>query len=206
MRVLLIGGSGTIGRRLRYALADDHEVLAAGRTSGDVSVDLASADSIERMYRALPPLDAVVAVAASGPLDDFATLTEAQLHENMKGKLYGQVNLVLIGQHHLAPGGSFTLTSGVFADEAWEGVTSGAVINGALHSFVLSAALELRERCRINVVSPALVADSVDAYGDAFPGLSVVSMEELTGHYVELVEGAMTGQVVRAYGTAPPRA
>jgi hypothetical protein len=33
----------------------------------------------------------VVAIAASGALDEFASLTEGELLENMRGKFFGQV-------------------------------------------------------------------------------------------------------------------
>jgi NAD(P)-dependent dehydrogenase (short-subunit alcohol dehydrogenase family) len=200
MRVVLVGGSGTIGRRLVPDLAHRHEVVVAGRNSGDVRVDITSAESIEAMYRQLSDIDAVVGIAVSGALDEFATLTEEQLLDNMRGKFFGQANLVLIGQRYVNPGGSFTLTSGVFADQPARGVTGGGVVSGALHSFVLSAALELQGRYRINVVSPTIVGDSIDEYAALFPGLAAVPMDTLVGHYVDCIEGEATGQIIRAYG------
>jgi NAD(P)-dependent dehydrogenase (short-subunit alcohol dehydrogenase family) len=200
MRILLIGGSGTIGRRLTPELAQRHEIVVAGRTSGDVQVDITSAESIEAMYRQVPNLDGVVGIAASGALDEFDTLTDEQLLDNMRGKFFGQANLVLIGQRYVNRGGSFTLTSGIFADVPAKRVTGGAVVSGALHSFVLSAALELEGRFRVNVVSPTMVGDSVHDFADLFPGLSVVSMASLVEHYVGCIEGDATGQIIRAYG------
>jgi NAD(P)-dependent dehydrogenase (short-subunit alcohol dehydrogenase family) len=199
MRVLVVGASGTIGRPLCAELATRHEVIAAGRSGRDVSVDITSAESIERMYKEIGAVDACVCVGASGALDRFADLTEAALLENMRGKLFGQINLVLIGQRYLADDGSFTLTSGIFADEAWPGVTGGAVISGGLHSFVLSAAIELPRRLRINVVSPTMVADSTEQFSHLFPGMKPVSMDRLIGVYVDCVEGSGTGGIVRAY-------
>lgn len=200
MRVLIVGGSGTIGRRLTPVLAERHEIVIAARNSGDVRVDITSADSVEAMYRATPGLDAVVCIAASGPLDEFGTLTEDQLLENMRGKFFGQANLVLIGQHYVNTRGSFALTSGIFADQPAAGVTSGGVVSGALHSFVLSAALELQGRHRVNAVSPTIVEDSAAEYGHLFPDLQTVSMDTLVDHYVECVEGDATGRIIRAYG------
>jgi NAD(P)-dependent dehydrogenase (short-subunit alcohol dehydrogenase family) len=200
MRIVLVGGSGTIGRRLAPELAQRHEIVVAARNSGDVRIDITSAESIEAMYQQVPGIDAVVGIAASGALDEFATLTEEQLLDNMRGKFFGQANLVLIGQRYVNPDGSFTLTSGVFADQPAKGVTGGGVVSGALHSFVLSAALELQRRYRVNVVSPTIVGDSVDEYAALFPGLSSVSMDTLVGHYVDCIEGDMTGRIIRAYG------
>ncbi|WP_147917516.1 short chain dehydrogenase [Ruania zhangjianzhongii] len=201
MKVLVVGGTGTIGRRLVPELRGlGHEVLAAGRTSGDVHVDLSSPTSITTMYRQLGAIDAVVSVAAHGVLDEFTTLTRDSLIANMQAKLFGQVDLVLIGQRHLADGGSFTLTSGIFADQAWPTVTGGAMISGALHAFVLSAALELPRRLRINAVSPTMIGDSVEVFSEHFPGMRPVPMDTLITEYLACIEGARTGQVIRAYG------
>lgn len=45
------------------------------------------------MYRHVEAIDACV--CSSGAMDDFETLTDEQLWENMRAKLMGQVNLVL---------------------------------------------------------------------------------------------------------------
>src|SRR5260370_245649 len=92
--------------------------------------------------------------AHPGALDGFSTLAVEQLHDNLQAKFYGQADPVLTGQHHCNDGASSTLTSGIFAGQAWPRVTGGAIISGALHSFVLSAALELPRGMRVNVVSP----------------------------------------------------
>ena len=201
MKIIVVGGAGTIGRRLVPMLrAHGHEVVIAGRTSGNIQVDLTSHASIESMYRQVTAVDGVVNIAAHGELDEFSTLTSAALYENMRAKFFGQVDLVLTGQHYCADGASFTLTSGIFADEAWPHVTGGGVISGALHSFVLSAAIELPRGMRINVVSPTMVGDSVDAFAHYFPGMRPVPMDELIDHYLRCVEGADTGHIIRAYG------
>ena len=199
MRILVIGASGTIGKPLCAELEKRHKVIRGGRSGSDVSVDIEAADSIESMYKQVGPLDACICVASSGALDRFDELTEAALLANMRGKLFGQINLVLIGQRYLADGGSFTLTSGIFADEAWKGVTGGAIISGALHSFVLSAAIELPRALRINVVSPTMVADSAGDFGHLFPGMEPVPMNRLTEAYVSCTEGSRTGEIVRIY-------
>ena len=201
MRIVVIGGAGTIGRRLVPALrSHGYDVVVAGRTSGDVHVDVTSHTTIEAMYREVGAVDGVVSIAAHGEFDEFSTLTSHALYENMRAKFFGQVDLVLTGQHHCADGASFTLTSGIFADQAWPHVTGGGVISGALHSFALSAAIELPRSMRINVVSPTMIGDSVDAFAEHFPGMHPVSMDELVDHYLHCVEGNNTGHIIRTYG------
>ncbi|GAA3733945.1 short chain dehydrogenase [Plantactinospora mayteni] len=201
MRIVVVGGAGTIGRRLVPALRSrGHDVVVAGRTSGDVHVDLTSPATIEAMYRRVGAVDGVVSIAAHGAPDEFGTLTSDALYENMRAKFFGQVDLVLTGQRHCADGASFTLTSGIFADQAWPHVTGGGVISGALHSFTLSAAIELPRKMRINVVSPTMVGDSVDTFAEHFPGMRPVPMDELVDHYLHCVEDDSTGRIIRAYG------
>jgi NAD(P)-dependent dehydrogenase (short-subunit alcohol dehydrogenase family) len=199
MKILIIGASGTVGRRLTAQLSNKHQVVTAGRSSGDLRVDIRSKDAIDRMFRAAGEIDACICVAESGAMDDFETLTDTEMLENMQGKFFGQVNLVLIGKQYLADGGSFTLTSGIFADEPWKGVTTGGIISGALHSFVLSAAIELKRGLRINAVSPGMVEDSASAYGHLFPGMRAVSMDTLVDAYTRCIEGNGTGEIVRIY-------
>lgn len=199
MRVLIIGGSGTIGSKLSPALKAKHEVLTAGRKSGDYTVDIASEESIKTLFDQVDNIDACICIAASGPLDDFNTLSERKLHEDLKGKMFGQINLVLIGQHFLNDYGSFTLTTGVFADQPYKGVTGGAIASGALHSFVLSASIELPRHIRINAVSPSLIEDSVKDFGHLFPGLEPVSMERIVMAFTEAVESNITGKILRVH-------
>lgn len=199
MKILIIGATGTIGQRITPVLAERHEIITAGRNSGDYRVDITSGEAIRALFEQVKMVDACICIAASGPMDDFRTLTEKQLLDDMKGKLFGQINLVLIGQHYLNTGGSFTLTSGIFADEPAKGVTGGAVTSGALHSFVSAAAIELENDIRINCVSPGMVEDSAKAYGHLFPHLHGVSMQRIIDAYVTSVEGTQTGGVFRVY-------
>lgn len=199
MRILIIGAGGTIGKRLTPALQQRHEIITAGRNSGDVRVDVSRKESIVKLFEQVKNIDACICIAASGPLDNFQTLTEEQLLEDMKGKFFGQVNLVLTGQHFLNAGGCFTLTSGVFADLPAKGVTGGGVTSGALHSFVLSAALELRNGLRINCVSPGMAEDSEKDFGHLFPELKPVAMTRLVEAYTASVEGRKTGEIFRVY-------
>lgn len=199
MKILVIGANGTIGKRLTPTLEKQHEVITAGRNSGDIRVDISSESSIKNMFDSLKDIDACICIGASGPMDNFSTLTEKQLLEDFKGKLFGQMNLVLIGQHYLKDDGCFTLTSGVFADFPHKGVTGGAVISGALHSFVLSASIELPRGLRINVVSPGMAEDSAKDFGYLFPSLTPVSMTDLTAAYEKTIEEKITGQILRVY-------
>jgi len=177
-----------------------HELVLAGRNSGDVRVDITRAASIEAMYEQVGALDAVICTAGTGYYGPFDSMTGELMMPGIQGKLLGQVNLVLTGKNYVKAGGSFTLTSGIAAEHPARNGTCVAMINGAVNSFVLGAAQEMKQERRINVVSPGLVEDSFERYGAAFPGYNLVNMDKLANAYVLSVEGAVNGKVLKVYG------
>ena len=200
MRILIVGGKGTIGREVSAHFAKKHEVLVGGRTAGEVVVDIADSQSILKMYETTGKVDAVVCIAGEAKWAAFDVLTEADYDIGLRSKLMGQVNLVRIGRSFLNPGGSFTLTTGILADHPVQHTASAAMVNGGIHSFVKAAALELfNEGTRINVVSSGLVEEAVERYEAYFPGYNPIPMWKVINGYVECVEGHGTGQIIRIY-------
>ncbi|MHA4811210.1 short chain dehydrogenase [Flavitalea flava] len=199
MKILLIGGNGTIGKRVAEALKARHELIIGGRASGDIHVDIASEGSIANMFRQVGKLDACICTAGTGFYGPFETMTAEHMRPGLEGKLMGQVNLVLIGKEYLREGGSFTLTSGIASEMPARNGTCVAMINGAINSWVLGAAQELRQDRRINAVSPGLVEDSYERYGAFFPGYDLVPMSKVVNAYLLSVEGAITGKILRVY-------
>lgn len=199
MKILIIGGAGTIGKKVSAHLAKKHEVITAGRNSGDVKVDIADSKSIEAMYKSVPNLDAVICTAGEAKWDAFDALSEEDFHIGLNDKLMGQVNLVRIGKDYLNDNGSFTLSTGILADDPIVMTTSAAMVNGGIHSFVKAVSLELKRGLRINAVSPGLVEDAVDIYEDYFPGHNPIPMTKVVNGFVKSVEGKGTGKIIRIY-------
>jgi len=117
MKILLIGASGTIGKRISAQLSKKHEIISGGRTNANVEVDITDSASIEKMYQAVSSIDAVICAAGPAKFGLLAELTEDDFYIGIRGKMMGQVNLVRIGQKYLNDNGSFTLTTGILADE-----------------------------------------------------------------------------------------
>ncbi|MBK8466610.1 MAG: short chain dehydrogenase [Chloracidobacterium sp.] len=199
MKIILIGASGTIGKRIYDRFAKKHEVVQASRSGGDVSVDITDAASIQKMYESVKGIDTVICVAGPAKFGAFSELTEEDFYVGIRGKMMGQVNLVRIGQKYLNDGGSFTLTTGILADEPVFGSVSLSLVNGAVNSFAKAAAQELPRGMRINVVCPTVVEDSAEAYAEFFPGFDPVSMDRVVNGYVRAVETRMTGEIIRIY-------
>ncbi|WNJ19016.1 short chain dehydrogenase [Pontibacter sp. G13] len=197
MKILIIGGHGTIGRHVAQALQSTDEVITGGRSKGDVHIDLSKSETIEEAYRELPDLDAVICVAGEAKWAPFAEMDYADYEIGLKSKLMGQVELVRLGTRMLGPEASFTLSTGILADDPVPMTTSSAMVNGAIHSFVLAASLEMPHRQRINVVCSGLVEDSVDKYAAYFPGHDPVPMSRVTNAYIKCLRIPINGKIVR---------
>ncbi|MCJ7715662.1 MAG: short chain dehydrogenase [Anaerolineales bacterium] len=193
MKILIIGGQGTIGRRVRDHFSKKHQVIIGGRNSGEVEVDIANNNSIEAMYKTVGKIDAVVCIAGEAKWAAFDSMSEDDFFIGLKSKLMGQVNLVRLGKDYLNKGGSFTLTTGILADHPVLLTSSAAMVNGGIHSFVKAVSLELVDDVRINVVSSGLVEDAVDKYEEFFPGHNPIPMSKVVNGYVKCVEGRGPG-------------
>lgn len=197
MKIVIIGASGTIGRLLKDEFSKKSEVISAGRTGADITVDITDAASIEAMYNDVSDIDAVICAAGPAKFGALSELTEEDHFIGLRGKLMGQVNLVRLGLDRVNDGGSFTLTTGILADDPVPGSTSLALVNGAVNSFAMAAALEMPRGLRVNVIAPTVVEDAAEKYADVFPGYAPVSMDKVVAGYVRSVYGKTNGRIFR---------
>lgn len=193
MRILIVGATGHVGSAAAAALRKKHEVVGISRST-DPSIDLLDPESIERALGRLGRFDAIVSAYGSAPFKPAPELTPEDLTAAFRGKVLSQLNLVRLGLDHLEDGGSFTLTTGILAREPVPAGAAAAMANGAVESFVMSAAGELPRGIRINAVSPT-VLESAPGYHDAFAGFEPVSDERVGLAFVRSVEGNATGRV-----------
>jgi NAD(P)-dependent dehydrogenase (short-subunit alcohol dehydrogenase family) len=194
MRIVLIGGTGTIGREVARALAANNQVVIASRSGGVLRVDISDPESVEAMFRDAGAFDAVVCAAGNarfGPLDD---LVYEDFLFSFRNKLMGQVNLVKIGRNYINDNGSFTLTSGVLAREPMPGASAVSMVNAGLEGFVRAAQLEMERGVRVNVVSPVWVQETMLAMGHKTAEGMPASL--VARAYVASVTGTMKGTVL----------
>ncbi|HIV71196.1 MAG TPA: short chain dehydrogenase [Candidatus Aquabacterium excrementipullorum] len=194
MKVLLIGASGAIGRAVHQRLGQQHEVLTAGRHSGQFRVDITDQASVRRLLAEVGPIDALVSTTGDVHFGPLAEMTDEQFNVGLQGKLLGQVRLALLGQHVLRNGGSITLTAGIVSREPIRLGANATAVNAAIEGFARGAAIELPRGMRINVVSPAVLTESLAAYGPYMPGMESVPAERVALAYQRSVEGAQTGR------------
>jgi len=202
LRILVIGASGTLGRAVVAELGKRHDIVAAGSKSGAIRIDIADPASIVAGLKAAGALDAVVCAAGSVNYPPLGTIAPAPLGQSPYGlgltnKLMGQVNLALAARDVLRDGGSITLIAGVLANAPIVSGSSASMVNGALESFAMAAAIEMPRGIRINVVSPTVFEESMGVYAPFFRGFDPVPVARAARAVSRSVEGRQTGQVYR---------
>lgn len=200
MKILLVGASGTLGQAVARQLGQQHQILAAGRSSGELRVDLTDDASVAELFSRTGAVDAVISTAGSVHFGPLREMTPEQFTIGLQDKLLGQVRLALAAQHHLNAGGSITLTSGIISAQPIRDGVNATAVNAALEGFVRAAALELLPRgLRINVVSPNVLIESMAAYGPYFPGFEAVSAQRAALAFQRAVEGIQSGETITVW-------
>jgi NAD(P)-dependent dehydrogenase (short-subunit alcohol dehydrogenase family) len=196
MRVVIVGGFGTIGSAVAAALSSSDEIVPLSRSTFPLKVDISSLDSIKQLFDELGAFDALVCAAGAARFAPLENLTEDEFRFSLSNKLMGQVNLVRVGMAAIRDKGSFTLTGGFLAGEPAPGSSAVSLVNAGLEGFVRAAALELPRRLRINIVSPPWVSETLEAMGqDGADGLPASVVAEA---YVHSLKGGDTGRVIDA--------
>ncbi|EAQ67655.1 short chain dehydrogenase [Marinomonas sp. MED121] len=197
MRIILVGASGTIGTAVKAELDHRHDVITAGRNSGDLYLDITDTDSIHTAFTKAGKFDAVISCAGHTKWAPFTQMTTADYEVGLKDKLMGQVNLVLIGREYINQGGSFTLSTGVTDHDPIPMASSASMVATALNGFVMAAAIEMPRGIRLNAVSPGVIEEAMEKYAPYFRGHNPVPAAKAALGYAKSVEGLQTGQTFR---------
>lgn len=198
MRVLVIGGSGTIGSAVVEAFQGlGDEVVAVSRSSTP-NVDITDTASLRALFDVVGAVDAVVTALGAAPSAHLTRATPEDFAAGFASKLGGQIGAVLAGLPHVAENGSFTVTTGILAQHAIPGSNVAATVNSGLEGFVRRAALDLPNGIRINAVSPTIVLDPGQTV-EAFRGFRSTTRAEVAQAYVRSAYGVETGEVFRVW-------
>jgi len=197
MKIVIVGASGTMGTYLADVLeGEGHELIRTSRSSKEIQVDTTSTQSIEAMFEKIGPFDALVTTAGETFVGPWKNLNDQTFKKGIEGKMMGQINLVLIGQHYINPKGSFTLITGALTHEPQINFANASAVNGAVESFVKAAAIELQNGIRINAVSPSVIENSPH-YFPYFPGEIPTTMKQLEYLFRKSLFGAGTGHIIK---------
>lgn len=198
MKIVLVGASGTMGRYLKDAFGSEHEVITAALSNSNLQVDITAVDSIKNFFERVGSFDALISTAGPSFVGSWNKLNDETFRKGVDGKMMGQINLVLIGQHYINADGSFTLITGQLTNTPQRNFANASAANGAVEGFVRAAAIELQNGIRINAVSPTVIENSPH-YFPYFPGEIPTTMRELEFMFRRSVFGAGTGEVITAH-------
>lgn len=198
-KILLVGATGMLGSVVARALSERADVIEVGNTRGSNQVDITDSQSVRAMFERVGKVDAIVSTAGKVHYGLVTDTTADQFMLGLRNKLLGQIDLALTGQGYLNDGGSITLTSGIVSEHFIRMGSNMAVVNRGLEGFAAAAAGELTRGQRINIVSPAMISESVTAYGPFFAGFEPVPGVRAGQAYVRSVEGIESGKVYRAW-------
>lgn len=197
MKIVIVGASGTMGQYLANVLEkENHEVIRASRSSEEIQVDTRSTQSIESMFARIGTFDALISTAGETFVGPWKNLNDQTFKKGIEGKMMGQINLVLIGQHYINPKGSFTLITGALTHEPQINFANASATNGAVEGFVRASAIELSNGIRINAVSPTVIENSPQ-YFPYFPGEIPTTMKQLEFAFKKSLFGAVTGHIIK---------
>lgn len=197
MKIVIVGASGTMGQYLANVLEkENHEIIRASRSSEAIQVDTTSTQSIEAMFARIGTFDALISTAGETFVGPWKNLNDQTFKKGIEGKMMGQINLVLIGQHYINPKGSFTLISGALTNEPQINFANASAANGAVEGFVRASAIELSNGIRINAVSPTVIENSPQ-YFPYFPGEIPTTMKQLEFGFKKSLFGAVTGHIIK---------
>jgi len=171
--VVIVGGGSGIGFGVaRACLARGARIVLAGRTASKleraldalqahdrglaIAADISQEADVARLFEQTPRVDHALVTAADLAYQPIRDFEASAARRALESKLLGALLVCKHAARRLNSSGSITLTSGVASERPLPRGSMVAAVNGALHSFVRGAALELAP-IRVNALSPGWV-------------------------------------------------
>jgi NAD(P)-dependent dehydrogenase (short-subunit alcohol dehydrogenase family) len=192
-RVLVIGSKGLVGSAIVQTLKHDHVVIEASRSSRSHPVDISNVESLRTLFKSVGKVDSIICTAGVANFHGFNDATDTDWNFGLSNKLMGQVNVVRLGAEQVNHQGSIILTTGVLSNYPMQGSSIVTTVNAAVEGFVKSAALELKDKVRVNAVSPGWISETLAHMKmDTSIGLPAA---EVANAYVALMNSDQTGLI-----------
>lgn len=164
MKILVIGGTGIIGKAVVELLSKDHEVIAIGKNGGEYQLDIEDKSAITKMFEDFKDIDGIISATGMAGVGPLHQLTDADFKLAVNNKLMGQVNLLREGLKHVNDNGFILLTTGAASHTPFPGGSAITLACAGLEGFVKAVEFEKDRNIRINVVRPAMVTESMELY------------------------------------------
>jgi len=162
MKILVIGGTGTIGSEIVTLLRKEHEVIAVGHTKGDYTVEIENKNSLKELFEKVGPVDGIISTTGGGNLGPFLEQTDEDIDVALNSKLKGQIALVRTGFSSVKENGFIILTTGTASHAYMPGGSSISMATAGLNAYVKAINVERQNGVRISAVSPAFVKETAE--------------------------------------------
>ncbi|TLX74618.1 short chain dehydrogenase [Labilibacter sediminis] len=169
MKIIVVGGTGIIGKAVVEELRKEHEVIAVGHNDGDYQMDIENKADIEKMFEDFKDIDGVISTTGMANAAPLYQMSDEDLDLALNNKLKGQVNLVRVALNHVKEGGFITLTTGAASHTPFPGGSAISMACAGVEGFVKAVELEKEKNIRVNVIRPTMVKESVELYNLDIP-------------------------------------
>jgi len=174
VRVLIVGGTGGIGRALaeRYASLGSDVVITSrdadraaavakeiGPNVRGIALDIAEPERIAGMLSGVGAIDRLLIVAIERDHNTVRNYDIAKARRAVTVKLVGYTEVVHTMLDRMNPGASVVIFGGLAGERPYPGSTTVTMVNGAVSSMVKTMAVELAP-LRINAIHPGIIGDT----------------------------------------------
>ena len=195
MKIIIAGASGKIGTEVVNSLSNNHEIIHVGSRSGDIICDYTNPDSVKNMFEQIGRFDALISVIGNDSVfKPYQALNDEDYTYGFERKFLGQVRFIKLGEPYINDNGVYILTSGFLSHYPNPASIATGPLNATVDTFVKNTAPILQRGVRLNVVSPAPVVNPGQG------GLGLVTAKETAQYYVDALNGAFSGRILRAWG------
>lgn len=171
LKIVIIGGSSGIGlASAKLARTEGAEVVIAGRSQEKLEhavselgdgvaarpADLASEDSIKKLFEAIDRVDHLLITGAEAVSGSVVEDDIRELAPNVDSRLWGSIYATKYAAPKMSAVGSITFFSGLSAWKPFPGEAVAAASAGAMESLARTLALELAP-IRVNAICPGII-------------------------------------------------
>jgi NAD(P)-dependent dehydrogenase (short-subunit alcohol dehydrogenase family) len=173
-KVLIIGGTGGIGRALaeRYASLGSEVILTSrsaeraaataaeigGKVRG-IALDIAEPERIAEMLADVGEIDRLLIVAVERDHNSVRDYDIAKARRGVTVKLVGYTEVVHTMLGRFSRDASVVIFGGLASERPYPGSTTITMVNGAVRSMIKTMAVELAP-IRFNAIHPGIIGDT----------------------------------------------
>lgn len=173
-RVLIVGGTGGIGRALaeRYASLRSDVVITSrdaeraasvaaeiGPNVRGIALDIAEPEKIASMLAEVGPIDRLLIVAVERDSNTVRDYDLVKARRAVTVKLVGYTEIVHTMLDRFSEDASVVIFGGLASERPYPGSTTITMVNGAVRSMIKTMAVELAP-IRFNAIHPGIIGDT----------------------------------------------